>query len=375
MVKRSFAALIAAVAASTMLTACGSDNDDGSGGSGGSDDAALAGKKLCISSPITVDLLTQAYNDMKTAAKQSGNGLEIVVTDAGGNTSTQLSQAIQMANQDCDAIAAVPLDGTGWDAVVKAADANDIPFFNHSSEVITGSTQFVAINHFQAGEALGKLAGTWLMDNHSDSAAGVVENPASTGLLERSKGFEAGLKESYPDVTIYTASDTSADTPTGAKTGANLLQAHDDIRVLFGYNDPTGLGLYQAATEKGYDSPDDFYVTSVDGTDQVIQKIADGTIYQSTSSFFFRYSFPAMERDVERYLLGQDIPPTAIITPNIITQENASEALDALSDPFSDANAKVWCDALGYSDTAMATGDDVPEPDQDGCRSGDVPKP
>jgi ribose transport system substrate-binding protein len=370
--KRSrFTAIAVAAALGGVLAACGSGDDD----SGGSDSAALDGKRLCISSPVTVDLLTQAYNDMKTAAKESGNGLDIVITDANGNTSQQLSQAVQMANQNCDAIAAVPLDGTGWDAVVSAAKGNDVPFFNHSSETITGATQFVAINHFTAGEELGKLAGAWLQENQPDGAAGIVENPASAGLLQRSKGFEAGLKEAYPDVTVYTAGDTAADTPEGAKVGANLLQAHSDIRVLFGYNDPTGLGLFQAATEKGYDSPDDFYVSSVDGTDQVIQKIGDGTIYQSTASFFFRYSFPAMERDIERYLLGQDVPPTAIITANLVTAENADAVLAQLSDPFSSENAKVWCDAVGYSDTAMATGDDVPPPDQDGCRAAEIPKP
>jgi ribose transport system substrate-binding protein len=372
-----FVAGVGLLAATVVLGACGGSSTPSESPSGGSTSAAtakLAGKRLCISSPITVDLLTQSYNDMKTAAKQSGNGLSIVITDANGNTSTQLSQATQMANQNCAAIAAVPLDGTGWQTVVAAATAKKIPFFNHSSETITGAAQFVAINHFTAGEAVGKIAGTWLKTKHPEAAAGVIEDPGSTGLLQRSKGFEKGLKESYPGVKIYTAGDTGADTPSGAKAGANLLQAHRDVRVLFGYNDPTGLGAFQAATEKGYKSPDDFFVASDDGTEEVIQKIQSGTIYQATGSFFFRYSFPALERDIERVLLGQKVPPTAIITTNVVTKDTAADALAQLADPFSSANSKSWCTAIGYSNTAMKTGDPLPDTDQDGCRSAVIPK-
>jgi ribose transport system substrate-binding protein len=237
---------------------------------------------------------------MATAAKQSGNGLKMAVTDANGNTSLQLSQAEQMVNENCAAIMAVPLDGKGWEAVVTAAKAKGIPFFNHSSETITGATQYVAINHFSAGESVGKIAGAWLKSHNPKAGVGVIEDPGSGGLFQRSQGFIAGVKAVLPSATIYTASDTGADTPSGATAGSNLLVAHPSIRVLFGYNDPTGLGAFQAATEAGYKSPSTFFVASCDGTSQVIQKIQAGTIFQATGSFFFRYTYPALERDIEQ---------------------------------------------------------------------------
>jgi ribose transport system substrate-binding protein len=334
----------------------------------------LSGKTLCISNPVNVDLLTQAWADMEHAAKQSGNGLKITVTTANANTSTQLSQASQLVTSgNCDAIAAVPLDGSGWNTVVAAAKKKNIPFFNHSSEVIKGVTEFYALNQYNGGLAIGQVAAKWLKAHKPSGGVGVIDNPASAGLHARAKGFIAAIKKGAPQAKIYTASDTGADTPHGAETGTNLMVAHPDIVVLFGYNDPTGLGAYQAAVERGFKDPSKFFVASVDGTTQTIQKIKQNTIYQAVSSYWFRYSFTAMERDIEKVLLGQTVPKTAVITGNLITKANAAKALTQLANPFSPANNKVWCTALGYTNTVV-TGSEPPAPSQTGCRAAVIPK-
>ncbi|HEY4825389.1 MAG TPA: sugar ABC transporter substrate-binding protein [Solirubrobacteraceae bacterium] len=336
---------------------------------------ALAGKTLCISNPVTVDLLTQAWADMNQAAKQSGNGLHIDVTTANGNTSMQLSQASQMVTSgNCSAIAAVPLDGAGWNSVVAAAQKKGIPFFNHSSEVIKGVTEFYALNQYQGGYNVGKVAGQWLNSHNPSAGVGVIDDPSSSGLHARAQGFTTAVKATDPKAQIYTAGEAGADTPSGATAASNLLVAHSNIAVLFGYNDPTGLGAYQAAVSAGHTDPSKFFVSSVDGTTQSIQKIAQGTIYQAVASYWFRYSFPAMERDIERVLLGQTVPKTAVITGNLITKANANAALAALANPFAPANSpSVWCKALGFTNV-VATGSEPPPPSQNGCRAAVIPK-
>jgi ABC-type sugar transport system substrate-binding protein len=336
---------------------------------------ALASKTLCISNPVTVDLLTQAWADMNEAAKQSGNGLHIDVTTANGNTSMQLSQASQMVTSgNCSAIAAVPLDGDGWASVVAAAKAKGIPFFNHSSEVIPGVTEFYSLNQYQGGYSVGTVAGKWLNAHDASAGVGVIDDPSSSGLHARAQGFTAAVKATAPKAQIYTVGEAGADTPSGATAASNLLVAHSNIEVLFGYNDPTGLGAYQAAVSAGHNDPSKFFVSSVDGTTQSIQKIAQGTIYQAVASYWFRYSFPAMERDIERVLLGQTVPKTAVITGNLITKANASAALAALANPFAPANTPgVWCKALGYTDQVQ-TGPEPPDPTQNGCRAAVIPK-
>jgi ribose transport system substrate-binding protein len=333
----------------------------------------LSGKRLCISSPVNVDLLTQAWADMQQAAKQSGNGLSISVTNANGNTSLMLSQASQMVTGgNCAAIAAVPIDGAGWNKVVAAAKAKHIPFFNHSSEVLTGVTEFYALNQYNGGQAVGKAAGQWLAAHDPTGGVGVIDNPNSVGLHARAVGFTASIKKYAPKASVYTAADTVGDTPTGASTASNLLIAHPNVAVLFGYNDPTGLGAYQAAKEAGHNDPAKFFVTSVDGTTPTITDIKNGTIYQAVSSYWFRYSFPAMERDIERALLGQTVPKTAVIAGNLITKANAAEALTALANPFSKANNKEWCTALGFTNV-IVTGQEPPAPTMSGCRAAVIP--
>ena len=80
-----------------------------------------------------------------------------------------------------------------------------------------------------------------------------------------------------------------------------------------------------------------------------------------------------MERDVERVLLGQKVPKTAVITGNLVTKANAAAALKALANPFSPANKKVWCTALGYTNT-IVTGSEPPAPTISGCRAAVLPK-
>jgi ribose transport system substrate-binding protein len=362
--RRSVFVIAATMAVAGLLTAAMAQAGSGK----------LSGKRLCISSPVNVDLLTQAVADMQQAAKQSGNGLSISVTNANGNTSLMLSQASQMVTSGgCAAIAAVPIDGAGWNTVVAAAKAKGIPFFNHSSEVLKGVTEFYALNQYAGGQAVGMAAGKWLAAKHPTAGVGVIDNPSSAGLHARAEGFIASLKKYAPQATVYTASDTVGDTPTGATTGSNLLIAHPDIAVLFGYNDPTGLGAYQAAIEAGHKDRSTFFVTSVDGTTPTITDILKGTIYQAVASYWFRYSFPAMERDIERVLLGQMVPKTAVITGNLVTKANAAAALKALANPFSPANKKVWCTALGYTNT-IVTGSEPPAPTISGCRAAVLPK-
>src|SRR5262245_44866020 len=53
--------------------------------------ASLKGKRLCITSPVTLEILNIFYDDMRAAAADSGLGLEITVTDAKGDFAKQLA--------------------------------------------------------------------------------------------------------------------------------------------------------------------------------------------------------------------------------------------------------------------------------------------
>src|SRR5205085_9175933 len=127
--------------------------------------------------------------------------------------------------------------------------------------------------------------------------------------------------------------------------------------VILAFSDDGGLGAFQAATEAGKTDPDKFFLGSADGTNLVFDKIQEGGIYQATWSYLFPFSAVQWERDMEKCLRGEKVPPTRTELGRLVTKANLAEVRTMVTNPLDPSVQKFYSDpaVMKYSDTPLTT--------------------
>jgi ribose transport system substrate-binding protein len=321
--------------------------------------ASLNGKRVGVASPITVEVLKEFYDDMRRQAKLAGNGEKIVVVDAGGDAVKQHTQVDAFVAQKYDAILFFLLSVEGWDQATAKAKKGNIGTFNHSASALGGITQNVGLDQTAGGYGPGQFAAQWINQNHGGEASvgvlGILNDPQ---LKLRSQGFVAALKKYAPKAKVVgTVHAQTRDV--GASAAASMLQAHSDIKVIYAAGDDPGLGAFTAATEAGHSDPKDFLVASSDGTDASFEQIQKGTIYQANWTFLFPFSAVQIERDIEKYLRGQAVKPTRIMSGQLVTKANLAKIQKLQANPLAPANKWVFAQKMRYSNYRLKTNEAI----------------
>jgi ABC-type sugar transport system substrate-binding protein len=328
---------------------------------------SLKGKRLCIASPVTIDQLTLFYADMQKAAKQSGNGLEITVADAKGDFEKQLAQVEEyVASGNCNAVFYLTVvtkeSAEAWGNVAQKAKDAKICMVNHSADWVDNVTMNMSNPHYPAGSMIGEAAAAWYKKNGGHGSVGLLENPTSPGLMDRVKGFQDTFQKVFGgDVKFYKA-EVNNTAESGAQQGANLLQAHPDITVMFSWGGDATTGGLQAAAEAGKTDANAFFFGSVDATaDQVSMMDKHSGVLQALAWFPFRISAVVAERGIERCLLGQQIPSTTYVQPLLLTPDNGKKIWDALDDQLAPAQAHYFDELQVFFDKPIKTNDPFPD--------------
>jgi ribose transport system substrate-binding protein len=324
----------------------------------------LSGFRHGIASPVRIEILDEFWDQMTETAEHDGNGIEVSVVDAEGDDARQIEIGELFVSQGFDAIHVNASSPAGWEGVIADANEQGIGVFNHSPEIFPGATQNVLIDHYGAGYGNGVAAAEWINENFGGEAeigiVGIIDVPA---LAMRTDGFVDAIEEFAPNATIHPAANPPLnDVEAAAAAVANLTQEHPDIRVVFVYNDDAALAAVTALAEAGKTSPDEYFVTGVDGIPSVLEEIASGeSPLQATGAFLFDYSAVQVERDTEKFLCGQDVPPTRVLGVVTATPENAAELLEVSTDPLNPENAELFGELMHYFDVELNEGDEVPQ--------------
>jgi hypothetical protein len=109
--------------------------------------------------------------------------------------------------------------------------------------------------------------------------------------------------------------------------------------------------------EAGRRDPKQFLVASCDGTRLVMDKVAEGGIYQATWSYLFPLSATAWMRDMIHALRGESVPPTRIQVGRLVTRENVDQVRALGRDPQGAEAQKLYQDptVMRYSDERLTS--------------------
>jgi ribose transport system substrate-binding protein len=294
--RRLAAGLLGVLALTATAAACGDDDDEGGdaeepaattadGGdaseaaattsadaetaettaAGGGEGITIGFVSIWCSNP-TVCAVNQAF-----AAEAEAQGASAVVLEADINdmVNSQVEAFDQLIAQGVDAIAFWPLDDVALQAPMERAREAGIELFAH--DLYNDPSGSVVTSVLQGREAKAKMAASLVCESLGDDGGQVLYGTAAGGiptLVFLQEKFEEYLAD-CPGAEVVATFENPSDDVDGAQAAAEAaLQANPDVEAVFNYNDPTGIGVSNAANALGRElAYNDGYNLSQDGLD------------------------------------------------------------------------------------------------------------
>lgn len=304
---------IASVLVLTLAAAC---SHAASGGS-----AAPGGKTIGVS---IQNREAQFYQDMEAGmrAEAAKYGYTLVVVDANRDNAKQQSQVEDFISKKVDAIVLTPYDSQAiGSAIVEANDAN-IPVF--TADIASTSNQGKVVAHvasdnvqggFQAGKLICQAVG-------KSGSVAIVDEPEVTSVQDRVKGFKQAIAQLCPGVSIVADVDSG-----GTRTKANsdtgdILQAHKNLKGIFGINDDSALGALTAVKAAGLSGK--IAIVGYDATPEARAAIASGAMYGDAIQFPKKIGATTIDV-IHDYFAGTTPAPIVKIAVGTFTQADAKK--------------------------------------------------
>jgi ribose transport system substrate-binding protein len=221
----------------------------------------------------------QFYQDMEAGlrAQAAKYGYNLVVVDASRDNARQQSQVEDFISKRVDAIVLTPYDSAAIGSAIAEANNANIPVF--TADIASTSSQgrvvaHIASDNVQGGFQAGKLICAAV--GKTDTIA-IVDEPEVTSVQDRVKGFKEAISQLCPGVTIVADVDSGGTRAKASSDTGDILQAHHDLKGIFGINDDSALGALAAVRAAGLTGK--IAIVGYDATPEARQAIAAGQMY------------------------------------------------------------------------------------------------
>lgn len=308
---------VLAVAMILSTAACGGSGDGGTHGGGG-----VSGKNISIMTPYLGSVTTnQMVEYLQKGLEDSGAKVTVVNTN---NDFGELASRIEdVVASGTDAIVLVSADPNQVANQLQEAFDADIPVFGCDSGFIEGMQVNATSDNYQMGELIVKYLFDDLMGGKGTVIA--LTHRPHPGVVKRCEAFDTLLKD-YPDIKLITEQHIPAEQPINdaQTTVENLLLANpakDSITAIWAGWDEPAIGATQALMEAGRE---EVLVTGVDGNEQAVQLIKDGTNLKATVAQNFEGMAQIVVEQMTKLFGGEELEKGEMYAPaTLITPENA----------------------------------------------------
>jgi ABC-type sugar transport system substrate-binding protein len=257
-------------------------------------------------------------------------GIQLVYSDAQGQTSKQVSNVEDMIARQVDYIVLAPREYEGLTPALESAKAANIPVIlvDREAKGKPGEDFLTFIGSDFVEE--GQRAADWLIQE-MDGKGNVVEltgTPGSSVALDRQQGFMDVLEKKAPDMEVIASQTGDFARAQGQKVMENLLQSHGDkIDAVYAHNDEMAIGAINAIKAAGKQPGKDILIVSVDGTKDALKAIIAGEMGATVecSPFFGPIVFDV----IEKHMNGEEVPTKIINEDRFFDKSNAEEFLDS----------------------------------------------
>ena len=147
---------------------------------------------------------------------------------------------------------------------------------------------------------------------------------------DRLTGFENAAGDSLDLLPVVSADWNRQQALTAA---TDLMTANPDLVGIFTANDDMALGAARAVADAG--KSDDIAVIGLDGNEEALQAVADGTLAATVAQYPYAIGQLGMQA-CSALMAGDDVPESIEAPVALITPDNAEDALGAFPEPFED---------------------------------------
>lgn len=255
----------------------------------------------------------QFYQDMESGMRTAAAkyGYRLVVVDANRDNARQQGQVEDFISKKVDAIVLTPYDSAAIGSAIVEANNAKIPVF--TADIANTSSQGKVIAHiasdnvqggYQAGQLLCKAVGT-------SGAVAIIDEPEVTSVEDRVKGFKNAIAQHCPNVTVVADVDSGGTRDKANSDTGDILQAHRDLKGIFGINDDSALGALTAV--KAANMTGKIAIVGYDATPEARQAIGAHEMYGDAIQFPGKIGSTTIDA-IHDYFSGKT-PPSVIKIP------------------------------------------------------------
>jgi len=195
---------------------------------------------VCINYGAHIWYQMQSASERELAAKL---GIALEAVDANMDAERQTEQIQRFLDQGIDALIYSAAEPAKAPSMLEAVHAAGIPVITESLWVNSPAVKTnVMINDYKGGQKVGRSAARWIKESRTGPVKVLdVTAPWLEEGLQRSDGFLAGLRESFPELESVRV-DGRADIETSTRVAAEVLQEDQTFNIIFGVDDESAIG-------------------------------------------------------------------------------------------------------------------------------------
>ena len=269
---------------------------------------------------IGVSLLTQThafYKDLEDGLREEAKArnLDLVVVACEMDPAKQASQIEDFVAQHVAALLVAPCDSSAIGQNLQAAEQAKIPVFTADIAARSGRiVSHVASDNVQGGRLAAQAMATFLGDS---GKVVIIDQPSVASVQDRVRGFDEELAR-HPNITVVARPGADGQRAKAMAAMEDMLQAHRDIRGVFGINDDSALGALSVIEAAGRT---DIVVVGYDATAEAQAAIKRGSPLKAEVIQHPRTIGKTAIDMIARYLAGERVPPTVPVDVGLVTAD------------------------------------------------------
>ncbi len=298
-----------------LVTSCGKKSE--------ADSNTKSGTSTNSGVVIGVSLLTRThpfYQDLEKGLQETAdaNGYQLIVTAGEFDVAKQKDQVQDFIVRKVNAIILAPCDSRSIGTAVKAANDAGIPVFTADIACLAEGVNIVS--HIASdNEAGGHLAAQALAQAIGQSGkVAIIDHPEVESVIQRVKGFEDELTANFKDITVVAKLSGHGVKDQAFRTAEDLLQAHPELKAIFGINDDSALGALAAIEKAG--KVGQVQIVGFDAIPEAREAINAGKIYADVIQKPYEIGQKTVDA-VKSYMSGATVPNAILVPCGLFTKE------------------------------------------------------
>jgi fructose transport system substrate-binding protein len=275
----------------------------------------------------------------KTAKSQAAKyGVKVITAESkeAGDSATQLTAIQDMINRGVKGIIVDPANATALVDVIKQARDKGILVVavNTQTDPVDAVDATYETDNLEAG----KLIGQWAKAQVGSAAPKVAlldYDLTDRTSKQRHDGFLAGFGITEKSPEVVAEKETDASVSGGQSAMENMLQAHKDINVVYGINEPMAQGAYAAIT--GQNRQAKVTIVGIDGSCSGVDAVKTGQIGATVMQFPTKMGAMAVDAIVQ-YVKDGTKPSGVINSGTVLITDKPVSGIESKDTAWGAAN-------------------------------------